>query len=408
MNEFVLHHVKAMRPGVGIVGDCVTVRQGKVIRIETLGDRSLVDCSMPTIDGDGRLLTPGLIEIHIHGIERYLFESSPEAMGEGLAVLPKYGVTTVLPTLYRVMDRPSLPKLEVLAAAMAQSETVNVPGFHLEGPFLALPGAGAETVPGDVALLDDLLAATGNRVWAMSVSPDTPRIMPVAKRLRERNVVGFLTHTAGTVEQTRELLDAGISHATHFYDVYPVPAERDPGVRQCGVVETVLADPRVSVDFICDGVHVEPIAIEMALQCKGVEGVLAITDANIGAGLTDGQYDSPWGMTVRVREGDACRIHAPGEPKDGVLAGSALTSNKAVSNLRRWLSVAEHDVWAMASRSVAGRMGLEGKGDLIPGSDADLVLWDDHAGELSASRTWVGGRLVYNCSMTTTGSPVTS
>lgn len=398
MSDRVIHNVEAIRPGVGVIGNTVTVRDGRIASIENRKSRPSVpasDASVEHIDGGGRPLTPGLIDVHIHGMERFLFEQDAASMRDGLALLPKYGVTCVLPTLYRVMNRASLPKLEALSAALDEVDAVSAPGLHLEGPFLALPGAGCETVPGDVDLLEDLLKATGGRVKAMSVSPDTPGVLPVARRLWDSGIHGFMTHTAGSVQQTRELIDAGVHHATHFYDVFPVPEETEPGARPCGVVEAVLADDRVSVDFIADGIHVDPIAIEMAVKCKGVEGVLAITDANVGAGLKEGTYDSPWGFAVRVREGDACRIHAPGEANDGVLAGSALTMNRAVSNLLSRLDLPTHDVWAMATTSVANRLGLAGKGDLIRGGDADLVLWDRIGDELTADRTWVNGRCVY-------------
>ena len=98
------------------------------------------DCER--INADGAILTPGLIDIHTHGIHEYLYERDPEDIVAGSAILPRYGTTCALPTLYRVLDRLSLPKLERLAAALDAASGAEVPGFHLEGPFLALPGAG--------------------------------------------------------------------------------------------------------------------------------------------------------------------------------------------------------------------------------------------------------------------------
>ena len=411
MSDLVIRNVRALQPGTGVIGDTVVVRDGQVAAIETRGGRpgtgagsddaaesvpgQSAAAHTPEVDGGGRLLTPGLIDIHAHGIEHWVYETDPASMRAGLARLSAYGVTCILPTLVRAMHWGDLEKLAALSAAMDEVETVSVPGLHLEGPFLALPGAGCDTIPGDVALLEALLEATGQRVWAMSLSPDVAHATSIAGALAERGIVGFMTHTAGTVAQTRALIEAGVRHATHFYDVFPVPEEGDPGVRPCGVVEAVLADERVSVDFIADGVHVDPVAIEMAVRCKGPAGVLAITDANVGAGLGEGTYPCPWGYDVRVREGEACRIHAPGQSNDGVLAGSGLTMDRAVSNLLRWLDLTEAEVWSMATRSVAERLGLSRKGDLRPGADADLVLWDREAGELRANRTWVAGRCVH-------------
>ena len=137
------------------------------------------------------------------------------------------------------------------------------------------------------------------------------------------------------VEQTEAAIEAGARHATHFYDVFPVPEETDAGVRPVGAVEAILADSRVSVDFICDGVHVHPAAIRAAVAAKGWEKVMLITDSNIGAGLPPGEHDTPWGYRVRVAPGDAAR-HAT----KGFLAGSALTMDVGMKNLLRWLAPA--------------------------------------------------------------------
>ncbi|MDW8344110.1 MAG: amidohydrolase family protein [Verrucomicrobiae bacterium] len=327
------------------------------------------------------LLTPGLIDLHTHGLGPHLYESDPDALRAAASLLPRFGVTCALPTLYRQI-RPSA--VRELAAALP----AHLPGLHLEGPFLALPGAGAQTLAGDVALLDSLLTAAPNRIRAMSVSPDTPGILPVIERLRAAGVTVFLTHTRASVEQTIAAIETGAHHATHFYDVFPVPEVAEPGVRPVGVVETVLADPRVTVDFIADGVHVHPMAIRCALAAKGWSGVVLITDSNIGTGMEDGVYNTPWGFAVRVRAGDAARRSDTGE-----LAGSVLTMNAGMRHLLRWLSDRPvEQVWAMGTLNPARVVGLERKGRLEVGADADLVLWDD---DLNPIQTWIGGECVF-------------
>ncbi|MEX2671644.1 MAG: amidohydrolase family protein [Phycisphaeraceae bacterium] len=398
MTASLLHNVRALRPGVGVVGSAVLVEDGRIVAIDPPAD--LLPSDLNRVDGGGRLLTPGLIDLHIHGLGLYLFEDSPEAMQAGLAELPRYGVTRVLPTLYRVMNKASLPKLAKLTAALKDVTAVRVPGFHLEGPFLALPGAGSETVPGDLALLDALFEATDGCITAMSVSPDTLDVIPVIERLAEHGVAVFLTHTRANVEQSEAAIEAGARHATHFYDVFPVPDATEPGVRPTGVVEAVLADERVSVDFILDGVHVPPVAVRAALAAKGPRRTALITDGNIGAGLPVGSRHKAWELEVRVAEDGAARIHAPGTPKHGALAGSALTMNRAVNHARQWLGLPEQDAWAMATLAPGRLLNGEMIGDLVAGADADLVLWDEPEGELVARQTWVAGRLVYNTSDT--------
>jgi N-acetylglucosamine-6-phosphate deacetylase len=386
-------NIRALQPGEGVLAAWLSVRDGKIAAFGAAGDEP-ADAS-ERIDGGGRLLTPGLIDVHTHGIERFAYEAGPEQLLAASRRLGQFGVTCVLPTLYRCMSRPKLAQFEQLAAAISAVKDVCVPGLHLEGPFLGLPGAGAETIPGDLGLLDELLSAAGGRVVAMSISPEVPNILPVIERLCALEIVVFITHTQATAQQTEAAIDAGARHATHFYDVFPSPGETEPGVRPVGAVEAILADPRCSVDFIADGVHVHPTAVKAALAAKGWRGVLLATDSNVGAGLPPGRYDSPVGGTIQITPGDAARIHDPGSPLHGLLAGSALTMDRGMANLLAWLDLPAEQVWAMGSRNPAALLGLAGKGTLSVGADADLVLWDQSAGRPRASRTWVGGRCVY-------------
>jgi N-acetylglucosamine-6-phosphate deacetylase len=335
------------------------------------------------IDAGGRLLTPGLIDVHTHGIEHCIYELGLEQLVGACDCLARYGVTTVLPTTVPQISDEYMGRLEAVAAALPTIRNVNIPGLHLEGPFLALPGSGAATIPGDLVLLEELFNTCQDRVTAMSISPDTENIIPVIEWLRERDVAVFLTHTRASIEETEAAIEAGARHATHFYDVFYPPAEKDPGVRPVGVVEAVLADPRTTVDFISDGIHVHPTAIRAAVAAKGFEGVTLITDSNVGAGLPPDVYDTPNGFRVRIEEGGA-----PRHETKGVLAGSALTMNRGMENLLGWLGLPPEQVWAMGTINPARVAGLQDRGTLEVGTRADLVLWDD---DLSPVRTWTGG-----------------
>ena len=382
-----IHNVRLVRPGESISTGSALIRDG---RIEAL-DGPAPDGAV-VLDGEGRLLSPGLIDLHTHGVGQFLYERSPEDILSASEFLPQFGTTCAMPTLYRVFDRGSLGHLAKLAAALEGARGTRFPGFHLEGPFLALPGAGAQCIPGDLALLDDLLSACDGKALAMSVSPDTPEIIPVIERLVEKGVVPLITHTRATVEQTCLAIDAGAIHGTHFYDVFPLPKESDGGVRACGAVESLLADSRCSVDFIADGVHVHPMAIRCALAAKGFEKVLLISDSNIGAGLPEGIHDTPWGFTVHVQEGRGARVADVDNPKFGTLAGSALTMDAGIRNLHDWLDIPSEQVWAMGTLNVATLFGLKDLGRMSTGAAADLVLWDD---DLTVRKTWIRGELAF-------------
>jgi N-acetylglucosamine-6-phosphate deacetylase len=389
MSHHCISNVRLLDPGVGVVGSSLEIDNGTIVGIDTASPAD------PTFDGGGRLLTPGLIDMHIHGIGLHLFEATPEAMRGGLKMLPSVGVTSVCPTLYTVMCREKLNHLAALADACDVPDGARVPGLHLEGPFLKLPGAGATTIPGDVELLADLFAATHDRVAAMSISPDTENILPIVGWLAARGVQPFITHTRADYDQTVAAIEYGAQHATHFYDVFPLPDPTDGGVRPVGAVEALLADRRCTVDFICDGVHVHPGAIRLALAAKGFEGICLITDANIGAGLPAALYHRPSRLPIYVAPGKGARVEAPGDPRHGGLSGSALTMPEGIANLKKWLNLPEEQIWAMGTSNPARRLGLSDRGRITIGAAADLVLWDGSGDVPRAVRTWIGGNCVF-------------
>jgi len=382
LRPLLITNARLVEPGRRVSTGDLLIEDGRIAAIApTLADRAE---NAGLMDAGGALLTPGLIDIHTHGIEHFIYELGVEELIKGCDCLAGYGVTTVLPTTVPQISDEYMGRLAAVATALPDIRNVHVPGLHLEGPFLALPGSAAATIPGDPVLLEELLDTCRGRVTAMSISPDSKNIRPVIERLVEKGIAVFLTHTRASVEETEVAIEAGARHATHFYDVFYPPAERDPGVRPVGVVEAVLADRRATVDFISDGIHVHPTAIRAAVAAKGFEGVSLITDSNVGAGLPPAVYDTPHGFRVRIREGDAPRI----DP-EGSLAGSALTMNRGMENLLDWLDLSPEQVWAMGTSNPARVAGLRGRGTLQIGAHADLVLWDEN---LHPIRTWVEGR----------------
>ncbi|MCK5802452.1 MAG: amidohydrolase family protein [Lentisphaeria bacterium] len=389
-NKTLIENAMILHPGGVSEQGAVLVDGGQIVAVGAVLPDQAEDAIR--VDGGGRLLTPGLIDMHTHGVEDCRYDVDEELI-KGAARLAKYGCTCVYPTLVATAEDSFRTGLQEVAAALPQVADICVPGLHLEGPFMAFTGAGCVTTPGDVKLLEDLLAAAEGRVAIMSLSPEVDNILPVIERLGELGITAFITHTGADLEQTQRALDAGARHATHFYDVFYPQPETDLGVRPVACVEAILADRRATVDFICDGVHVEPTAIRMGLLCKGWENVMLITDSNIGAGLPPGDYETPWGFSVHVHPEKAARII--GEHKfAGALAGSALTMNLGMANLHRWFGdeFTSEQLWALGTANPARLMGLQNKGRIAVGADADLVLWNDG---FTPAATWVGGRLVF-------------
>jgi len=390
MNATWIRNVELICPGERISAGSLLIADGKIAQLNPSQEDCPPDAEI--VEGGGRQLSPGLIDLHTHGIHRFQYEMGPDDVRAAAKLLGGYGTTCILPTIVPNLKPDFLRRLERIAESLPSITEVAIPGLHLEGPFMMLPGAACSTVPGDVKLLEELIEACHGKIRAMSLSPDVPNILPVIEQLVARGITPFMTHTRATVEQTEAAIEAGARHATHFYDVFPCPEETDLGVRPVGAVEAILADRRVSVDFVGDGCHVHPVAIRATLAAKGYAEIVLITDSSIGAGLPPGEYQTPWGYAVRVREGDAARIADSSHPLAGALAGSALTMNKGIANLLAWLELPSEQVWAMGTRNPARVIGEDRKGVIRVGVDADLVLWGEAFKPL---KTWVAGQCIY-------------
>ncbi len=343
------------------------------------------------LDTDGAFISPGFIDLHTHGIHHSLVDNGPGHLKDICLNMPKYGVTGFLPT---VAPRPKGEDAAFLSELSAtKTEGAEILGFHLEGPFLKITGSlpSGAISQSDKPRVESLIQAAKPYPAIFSISPDVEGIDKLLPLMASGNTPVFLTHTAATVKETQTAIELGARHATHFYDVFPCPTIKEPGVRPCGAVEAVLADKRVSVDFILDGVHVDPVAVKMALACKseGPGRVCLITDSNVGAGLEPGKFvfgDS--GEIEFAYKGAPARL-----VKDNTLAGSGLTMDQAVRNATKWLDIDLAGAIKMASTYPAELIGLGNKkGKIKVGYDADFVILDKG---LNVLQTWVAGEQYY-------------
>ncbi|MDI9605108.1 MAG: amidohydrolase family protein [Bacteroidota bacterium] len=282
-------------------------------------------------------IVPEFIDLHIHGIHQMLVDNSTEDLKQICKTLPQYGVTGYLPTLSprpKGEDATFLSKL-----SKTETEGAEILGFHLEGPFLMITGAlGAEAISrADEERVNALIDTAKSCKAIFSISPDVSGIEKLILLMAAGGTPVFMTHTAATVEQTQQAIALGARHVTHFYNVFLSPAVSEPGVRPCGAMETILADERVSVNFILDGVHVDPVAAKMALISKrrGSGKVCLVTDANVGAGLEPWQFSfGDSGDIYFEYKGTSAR-----SMKDNTFAVSELTIDQALRNAVKWLDL---------------------------------------------------------------------
>ena len=381
MSSQIITHVNIVLPDRILEDHSLEIADGRIVRIfsGTSGG--------PALDGKGHYLCPGFIDLHIHAVCNHRLDSGPEALEHICGILPRYGITGFLPTFCPRPEGEDADFIGVCAAVQSRGSTIM--GFHLEGPFVTLPGAMLPEALGhaDIQRVRSLIDAARPHKAIFSIAPDFESIETLLPIMARDATPVFITHTQATAPQTQRAIELGACHATHFYDVFYPPAEVDCGVRPCGAVEAILASDKTTVDFILDGEHVDPVAVRMALQCLGPDRVCLITDANSGAGLPPGVYG----------RGDQQIQHAyAGAParrvRDGVLSGSGLTMDRAVKNAVTMLGLDLPSAVKLASTNPARVLKLENTGHIDTGMQADLVLMD---ADCRVLQTWVNGHCCF-------------
>ncbi len=295
------------------------------------------------------VLVPGFVDIHIHGAFGYDFMSGSAAdllaMAEGLQ---EVGYEAFLPTTVTA----SIADVQRALGNLPKDDR-RMPGFHLEGPFISPKHPGAQ--PQEFIVQPSLEwepILSHPQLRNITLAPEVPEVLTLVGRFNETQTIVSVGHTDATFVQMEAAVAAGARHTTHTYN-----AMRPLHHREAGTVGAALLLPRLTCELIYDRIHVSKPAAELLFRSKGLDGVIAVSDATMAAGLPPGQEITMWGLQC---------VTGPGEVrlKDGTLAGSAITLYDAFRNLaqdfgvetairacslnpRRALGMGEPKVWVV-------------------------------------------------------------
>lgn len=379
-------------PRLSIRGAQRLLPNGKRADVDLLIDGNLIaavsapDASVPAaavLQADGCLLTPGFVDLHVHGAGGDVFERGDASGNARIStVLARHGTVGVLATIATLPPDALRTAVAAIAAAYGHEPGARILGIHLEGPFLNPKRCGAQNPdwmrPPSIAEVDALQDVAGGLIRMVTVAPEIDDAIPFITALRQRNIVVAIGHTEATTEQVEAALAAGVTHVTHLFNAM-VPLQH----RLPGPVGVALTEDALSVEIICDGHHVHPRTVDMILRCKPRHRVALVSDA-VAAGMPDGTHEL-FGVRCEVRDG-AVRTTA------GQLAGSCLTLDAAVRNLRAWQpGRALSDILAYAS-GVPLRIGAAAPQSLAPGAAADLILLRN---DMRVAATVVQGKCVW-------------
>jgi N-acetylglucosamine-6-phosphate deacetylase len=319
------------------------------------------------------ILTAGLCDLQVNGAAGYEVSDGPAALDVIDAVQLAAGVTSYLPALVspdsEIAERV-LPEL----ARRADDPLSPVAGVHLEGPFLSREHAGMhprERLRSPADGIPDWIEHPAVRL--VTIAPELPGALDLIARLSARGIAVALGHSGATIEVGRAAIDAGARLVTHVFNAMAPFDYHAPGL-----VGLALVDERLNVSVIADGVHVDPVALELIRRATR-RRLFLITDATPAAAAPPGCYVMA-GVPIEASGGAA-------RTSDGVLAGSLMTLDQAVSN---WAAMTRATLAeALFAANEAPAIAACLRDVAVVGAPADLVLIDPSGG---IRRVMRGGR----------------
>jgi N-acetylglucosamine-6-phosphate deacetylase len=340
------------------------------------------------VDLGGNYLAPGFIDLHVHGaLGRDTMEASAEAFRPICDYHASGGTTSLLLT---TATAPMDNLVDVLNAVQScRSSISGIAGVHVEGPFISTAKCGAQRAefiqdPSPVAVRQ--LLEHADVIKRVTLAPELPGALQAIEEFHEHGISVSGGHSNAWDEDARPAFDHGMRSVTHTFNCMS-SARRRGFYRVGGLLEFALSEPEISCELIADGHHVLATLMKMLYRAKGPGGICLVTDATAGAGLPDGSRFSLFGNECIVESG-VCLL-----ADRSALAGS---TSRMIDLVRTLVDVADvplHKAVTMATGNPAREIGLETKGRLAPGADADFVVLSP---ELGLLRTFAGGNEIFS------------
>jgi len=372
-------------------GGSLLVEAGKIVAVSTR-DEEFADATI--IDATQQYVSPGFVDIHVHGGAGHDFmDGTIEAFLAIAKLHARHGTTAMLPTTLSA----SPEELEATLSAYESAVTSNHDGaafigMHLEGPYFAMAQRGAQDPryirnPDPAEYEAVLSRAPFIKRW--SAAPELPGALRFGDVMLQHNVLPAAAHTDAIYEDVVKAFDHGFTLATHLYSGMSGVTRRN-AFRYAGMIESAFIIDDMDVEIIADGVHLPSPFLKLIFKIKGPDRIALITDAMRAAGLPPAPSmlgSLKHGLAVIV-EDEVAKL-----PDRSSFAGSVATADRLVRTMIGPGGVSLHDAVTMMSATPSRIMGAQNKGMIKSGMDADIVIFND---DIRIDKTIVGGRVIYD------------
>ncbi len=335
------------------------------------------------LDVQGCYVSPGFIDTHLHGALGYEFlEGTQEAVDAVTTHLYSTGVTGFLPNSSTLAAEDVLRGIATLARLTRT--TPGMLGIHMEGPFISPQYKGSQREDyiqsPQGQFMQEVLAAGEGSIRIVTLAPEMPGALDLIQELTDLGIVVSAGHTGANFEQFTQAYRRGLRHVTHMFNAMSGVHHRD-----LGVAGGALLYDDVYCELILDGIHVSSGAAQLLKRVKTVDRIALVTDSSRFTGLPDGEYARLDGQKVQVKD-NSVRL------ANGGLAGSMLNMCQALKNATKLMDCSVQEAVHMVSLVPAKILGLENKGIIAAGMDADMTIFDT---ELEIKYTIINGDIVY-------------
>lgn len=344
------------------------------------------------IDAKGYYISPGFIDLHVHGGGGHDFmDGTPECVIEAAKSHMNYGTTSLTPTTLTCRDDELFRFFDCYEKAKTMMvDGPNLLGIHMEGPYVSHQRSGGQDSGYIKEPSADHYTKVLNRsadIIRISAAPEVPGGMDLGRELRKRGIVASICHSDALYPQVLEACENGYNMVTHFYSGNSTLC-RINARRHLGIIESAYLIDDLWVEIISDGIHLPPELLQLILRGKSTDRICLTTDSSRGAGMAEGQTiklgSLANGQDAIIEGGVSMMMHRRS------YGGSVCTTDRCVRTMVKLAGVKMEDAVRMMSLNPARVIGAKNKGIISPGMDADICIFDDN---IEIKSVMVGGNI---------------